>query len=165
MIKLATKSDKERIELEMPWEDRRPANTIHQLLTQAKERHGGAQGVELSAALGSQVQGGNTDVGPGSRQGDPGREPVPVAGGRAERRRGAPPAEFHRNRDRHPWSPDRRNRVSDQSIDRSQADRPNIAGVERKGAGDTQVISQDEPGADRRNGNGGVRRPGPHPRG
>ena len=40
MIKLATRTDKERIELEMPWSDRRPASTIHQLLTQAKERHG-----------------------------------------------------------------------------------------------------------------------------
>ena len=40
MIKLATKTDKERIELDMPWEDRKPANTVHQLLTQAKEKHG-----------------------------------------------------------------------------------------------------------------------------
>ena len=39
-MKLATIADKEQFESEMPWEDRRPAATIHQLLNRAKEKFG-----------------------------------------------------------------------------------------------------------------------------
>ena len=39
-MKIATIADKERVESEMHWNDRRPAQTIHQLLEQTAERHG-----------------------------------------------------------------------------------------------------------------------------
>ncbi len=40
MMQLATKADKERIESETDWENRKPADTIRQLLNEVRDRHG-----------------------------------------------------------------------------------------------------------------------------